>query len=130
MSRGKCCSKRSNGICESCLVHGDHIHISLTEDQVLLPGCPCHIQSIQISALVKNLSFRRVQILRFAISHDTAAKTDHTVIDIHDRKDHTVPELVIHSMAFIYIEQTRFPKPVIAVSFGFEELIQATAKFI
>ena len=58
MSRGERRSKRSNGICESCLVHGDHIHISLTEDQIILPGGPGHIQPVKIPALIKDLRLR------------------------------------------------------------------------
>ena len=51
-------SKRCHCIGKACLMHGDHIHISLTEDQVILPGGPGHIQSVEIPALVKNLRLR------------------------------------------------------------------------
>ena len=65
-----------------------------------------------------------------AVSHNTAAKTDHTIIDIHDRKNNPVPELIIHSMPFIHVEQSRFTEPLITVSFGFEVFIQAAAKLV
>ena len=44
-------------------------------------------------------------VLGLAISHDTTSKTNDPVVYIHDREDHTVPELIIHASPLIYIEQ-------------------------
>jgi len=58
MSGGQCSSKRRHCIGKACLMHGDHIHISLTEDQIILPGGPGHIQPVKIPALIKDLRLR------------------------------------------------------------------------
>ena len=130
MAGSQCRSKRSHRIRKTCLMHGDNIHISLTEDQIFPPRRPRNIKSVQVTALIKDLGLRGVQILRFAVTHHTSAKTDHTVIDIHDRKDHTVPELIIHTMTLVHIKKPGFPKPVITVALGLKELIQSSAEFV
>ena len=58
MSGGQCSSKRRHCIGKASLMHGDHIHISLTEDQIILPGGPGHIQPVKIPALIKDLRLR------------------------------------------------------------------------
>ena len=124
MAGGQRCSQRCHRIGKARLVHGDHIHISLTEDEIILPRRPCHIQAVQVTALVKNLRLRRIQVFRLAISHDTATKSDHTVIHIHDRKDHTVPELVVHSPPLVHIKQSGLTEKIITVSLALQIFIQ------
>ena len=102
----QCSSKRSNCIFETCLMHGDHIHIAFADQQVFFPCRSGYIQSVEISAFVKNKCFRRIQIFRFAISHNASAKSDHPVIDILDRKNYPVPEFIVHTSLFIYVYQT------------------------
>ena len=124
MSGGQCSSKRRHCIGKACLMHGDHIHISLTEDQIILPGGPGHIQPVKIPALIKDLRLRRIQVLGLAISHDTTSETNDPVVYIHDREDHTVPELIIHASPLIYIEQAGFPEKFITVALTLKIFVQ------
>ena len=120
MSRCQRGSQRSYGVREPCLVHGDHIHIALAQDQIVFSGRPCRIQSVEIPAFIEDLRLRGIQIFRFSVSHDTSAKSNDTVIDIHDRKDDTVPEFIIHPMLLIHVKQPGFPKQLITVVFVFQ----------
>ena len=70
----------------------DHIHITLAEDHIA--GV---IKTKQIAALIEDLCLRRVKVLRLGISHHTTAKSDDTVVRIHDREHDSVPELVIRT---------------------------------
>ena len=130
MSGSKCRSQRCHRIGKPCLMHGYHIHISFTQDQIIFSRGSCNIQPVQIPAFIKNRSLRRVQVLRLSVTHHSASKSDHAVIHIHDRENNPVPELIIHSMPFIHVEQSRFTEPLITVSFGFEVFIQAAAKLV
>ena len=51
-------SQRRHCIVKSCLMHGDHIHVPLADDQIFLSRRTRHIQSVQISALIKDLRLR------------------------------------------------------------------------
>ena len=124
MSGCKRRSQRSHCIGKSCLVHGDYIHVALAQDQVIFPGGSGYIQSVQITALVKNTGLCRIQVLGLAVSHHSPAKSNHPVIDIHDWKNNTIPEFVIHALAFIHIEKAGFPKKFITVILGFQIFIQ------
>ena len=75
-------------------MHRYYIHVSLAEQDKLLSGGSGIIKPIKVPALVKQLRLRRIQVFGFSVSHDAAAKTDHPVIDIHNRKHDAVPELV------------------------------------
>ena len=101
-------SQRGYCIGKACLVHGNHIHISLTNNQIGLTGGSGHIQAVEISAFIKNLGFRRIQILRFSISHYPASEADNPIIYIHDGKHNPVPEFILHSPALLYVEQSGF----------------------
>ena len=123
-------SKRSHRICKACLMHGNHVHITLTEDQIILSRGSCHIQTVQIPAFIKNLRLRRVQIFRFSVSHHAPAKTDHPVIDVHDRKNHTVPEFIIHSPSLVRIKQSGFPQKLIRISLCLHIFIKVIAVLV
>ena len=66
-------------------------------------------------AFIKDRSLRRVQVLRLSVTHHSASKSDHAVIHIHDRENNPVPELIIHSPAFIHIEQAGIPQQFVTV---------------
>ena len=78
-------------------MHRDDIHVALTEDKITAFCLLRDVESVQISRLVKDRRLRRVQIFRLSVSHDSAAEADHTVRHIHDRENHTVPELIMKS---------------------------------
>jgi len=115
MSGSKCRSQRCHRIGKPCLMHGYHIHISFTQDQIIFSRGSCNIQPVQIPAFIKDRSLRRVQVLRLSVTHHSASKSDHAVIHIHDRENNPVPELVIHSPAFIHIEQAGIPQQFVTV---------------
>ena len=108
-------------------MHGNHIHIALAEDQIFFPCGPGNVQPVKIPAFIKNLCFRRVEIFRLRISHNASAKANDPVIYIHDRKDHPVPEFIIHSVPFVHIKKPRLSQPVIRIAFGFQIAVQASA---
>ena len=53
-------TKRCDRIVKACLMQRDHIHISLTQEKLVLPRASCNIQSVKITAFVKNLCLRGV----------------------------------------------------------------------
>ena len=63
-------------------------------------------------------------VLGLAISHDTTSETNDPVVYIHDREDHTVPELIIHTSPLIYIEQAGFPEKFITVALPLKIFVQ------
>ena len=96
----KCRSQRCHRLCESCLVHGNDIHISLAQDNVARPGGPCEIQSVEVTSLIEDHGLRGIQVLRFAVSHDPASEADHPVVNILYREHHPVPKLTSESSLF------------------------------
>ena len=108
----------------------DHIHIALTQKEIWLFGTPCPVQAIQIPAFIKNHCLRGVQVFWLCIAHNTAAKSDHPAVDIHDRKHHTIPELVIHPVLFINADQSRLGNHIIFIPFGLQIPIQVIAVLI
>ena len=124
MSRCQRSSQWRNSIGEPCLVKWNHIHISFTQKEIWLLGTSCPVQSIQIPALIKNHCFRWIQIFWFCISHHTTTKSDYPAIDIHNRKHHTVPELIIHTIPFINTDQSCFGNHVILISFRLQVTVQ------
>ena len=69
-------------------------------------------------------------IFRFCISHHTAAKTDHTAVDVHDRKHDTIPELIIYSVFLIGTDQSRLTDQVFRIPFGAKIPIQIVTVFV
>ena len=74
MSGSKCRSQRCHRIGKPCLMHGYHIHISFTQDQIIFSRGSCNIQPVQIPAFIKDRSLRRVQVLRLSVTHHSASK--------------------------------------------------------
>ena len=111
-------------------MHGNHIHVALADQHALFPGRPGHVQAIEIPALVEDCRLRGVQIFRFSISHDTAAETDDPVVHVHDRKNDTIPEFIIHALSLIYIHKPGFPKKFVGDTLLFQIKIQVVAVFV
>ena len=111
-------------------MHGDHIHITFAQDQIWLSGCTSHIQPIQVTAFVKDLCLRGIQVLGLSISHDPAAKTNHPVIHIHNWENNSVPEFVIHSMTLIHIKQTAVPQLIVTISLAFQKFVKVIAELV
>ena len=82
-------------------MHRDDIHVAFAEDKVSAPASFCQIQAVKVVRFIENRRFRRIQVLRFAVSHDPSAKTDHAVRDIHNRIHDSVPELVMEPSLFV-----------------------------
>ena len=129
MSACESCTKGSHRIGKSRLVHGDDIHVSLADDQVILSGLSGNVQAVKVTALVKNFRLRRVQIFGFCIAHNTSAKSDHPVIHIHNGKHDTVPELVVHAISLIRGKKPGFFQNGIRISFSLQIPVQAVCIF-
>ena len=112
MSGGKRCTQRSHRICKSCLVQRDHIHIAFTKKKIWLSGCPCAIQAVQIPAFIKHRCFGRIQVFGLAVAHHSAAESDHPAVYVHNRKHHSVPELVIDALPLICVNQSGLPDQI------------------
>ena len=130
MLGGKSRSQGSHRILKACLVHGNHIHVALADQHALFPGRPGHVQAIEIPALVEDCRLRGVQIFRFSISHDTAAEADDPVVHVHDRKNDTVPEFIVHTVSLIHIHKPGFPKKFVGDTLLFQIKIQVVAVFV
>ncbi len=111
-------------------MHGDHIHIPFAEDDVGLPAEPCQIQAVQVPALVKYPRLRRIQIFGLAVAHDPAAEPDHPVVNVHNRKNHPVPEFIIHAPLFVHLHQPGFLQKLVRIPFALQILIEAGAVLI
>ena len=98
------------------LMHGDHIHIALAEDLIRRLGPLRNMKAVQISALVKNLCLGRIEIFWLGVSHDSSAKPDDLAPHIHDRKDHAVPEFVVHPSLFVIGRDARFQDHVVGIA--------------
>ncbi len=109
--------ERGHRLCESCLMHRNDIHVSFAENETVCPALPCKIQRIQILALVEYLCLRRIQIFRLSVAHHASAKTDDTVLDVHDREDDAVPELIVKPVLFIKGSHSRLQNHRIIKSF-------------
>ena len=55
---GKRSAQRRHRLSETGLMQGNHIHIALTQNHIVSPGCARKIQPVQITALVKNRRLR------------------------------------------------------------------------
>ena len=110
---GKRRSQRGDRLVETGLVHGDHIHVTLTQYFIRRLRPLCDVKSVQIPALVEDLRLGRVEILGFGVTHYAAAETNHLSPHIHDRKDHAVPELVVHPSLFVKSSDAGFQDDLI-----------------
>ena len=126
----QCSPQWSYRIRKSGLMERDHIHISFAKKKVWLSWCSGTVQTIKVPALIKNDCLRWIQIFRFPISHHTATKSDHTVIDIHNWKHHTIPKLVVHTLTFIRVDQSGLSNQVFTVSLLSQILIQIITVFV
>ena len=111
-------------------MHGNDIHVALAQNNVSLPGGSRKIQSVEVPALVKNRSFRGIQVFRSPVPHHSAAEPDYPVIDILNGKNHPVPELVIHAMLFIHIAQSCLMNELLGIAFAAQILHQVIACLI
>ena len=130
MSGCEGCSKRSHGVGKTGLVQRDHIHITLAQKEIRLPRCPCPVQSIQVSALIKHRRLRRIQILWLCIPHNTPSEADHPAVHVHDRKNDPVPELVINTFFLIRIDQTCLTDQFLAIPFSPQIIIKVVTEYI
>ena len=92
------CSQRRNRLCEARLMHGNDIHIALTDDNIPASRRPREIQSVQVPTLVKYRCLRGIQILWLSIPHNSAAKADHSIVNILNGVHYPVPELAQQSV--------------------------------
>ena len=83
------------------LVHGNDIHIPFAENLIGCFRSFGNVKSVKVSALIKYFCLRRIEIFGFAVPHYPASESDHLPADIHDRKDHAVPEFIMHSPFFV-----------------------------
>ena len=111
-------------------MHGDHIHITLTEDNIIFSRSARFIQPVQVAALIKYPGFRRIQVFWFPVAHNPASEADHPVVHIHNRKNNPVPELVIHSMTLVNIEKSGISQSFVTVFFCFQIPVQSAAVFV
>ena len=104
--RSKGSPQRSHRIGIPCLMHGNNIHVTLTDNHIFFTGSFCCIEPVQIPAFVENSCFRRIQVLGLPLSHNPAAETDHSPVHIHDRKHHPVPELISEPVPLVKMEKS------------------------
>src|SRR5437868_1075403 len=62
-------------------------------------------QSVEISAFCINRRFRRVQIFRFAFSHDSPAKGNDALLRIHNWKNDSPAKSVIKAALIFHNDQ-------------------------
>ena len=123
-------SQGSHRVFKARLMHGNHIHVALADQHALFPGRPGHVQAIEVPALVEDCRLRGVQIFRFSISHDTAAEADDPVVHVHDRKNDTVPEFIVHTVSLIHIHKSGFPQKLVGDALFFQIKIEVVAVFV
>ena len=118
-------SQGSHGVFKARLVHGNHIHVALADQHALFPSRPGHVQAIEVPALVEDCRLRGVQIF-----HDTAAETDDPVVHVHNGKNDTIPEFIVHTVSLIHIHKPGFPKKFVGDTLLFQIKIQVVAVFV
>ena len=96
----KCRSQGCHCLSEARLVHGDHIHISLAQDDIACPGGSCEIQSVEVPPLIEDHGLRGVQVFRFPVSHDSATEADDSVVNVLYGEHDAIPELTAQSPLF------------------------------
>ena len=101
LSGRECCPKGGDCLIESGLMHGNDIHVSLAEDQMIRLCPPGKIERVQVAAFVKDHGVRGVDVLGLCVSQDTAAEADHAPPHILDREHDSVKKTVVQSLLFI-----------------------------
>ena len=86
---------------EACLVHGNDIHVSLTEDQMIRLGPPRQIQRVQVAAFVKDHGVRGVDIFGLCVPQDPASEADHSSPHVLDGKHDSVKKTVVQALLLI-----------------------------
>ena len=125
MLPGQCRPERCHGVREACLMHRNDIHVALAENQ--LPGARAagDVVAVQIPALVEDSRFRTVEILRLCIAHHAAAESDHPILSVQNREDHSVAEAVIHpSPQLVQIHQPGQANQLIRKTASFQVIVQ------
>ena len=96
-------------------MHRDDVHIALTEDEVLLPRLLRIAETEEISRLIEKPGLRAVQVLRLSLPHHTTAEADDTAVDIHDREDDAIKELIVRA-PFGEVHETRLTEDRVLVA--------------
>src|SRR5258706_3977768 len=82
---------------------GNHrVHITLDDNHLLLKlDCvPCQVQGIKHRIFFKEQCLRRIEILWLIVTHSTTTKTNHMSPRIPDRKNDTMPKVIIDPATF------------------------------
>ena len=99
-------------------MHGDHVHVPFAKDLIRSLRSFGNVQPVQIPALVKDLCLRRIEVFGFSVSHYASAESDHLTANIHDRKDHAVPEFVVHASLLVESGNARLQDHVVGKAFA------------
>ena len=108
LSRGKGSTEGGDGLAETGLMHGNDIHIAFAYDKASGPAAFGQVETVQVTALVKDRRIIGIQIFGFAISHHTAAETDDPAVGVLDGKHDPVEETVMQAPLFIKKADPRF----------------------
>ena len=75
-------------------MQGNRIHVALDHDRLPLFADfrQCLIDRKKKTALIENRAFRRIQILRLAVIHDTTAECHHAPFEIQNGKHAAIAE--------------------------------------
>ena len=90
-------SKRCDREIDAMPRQRDNVHIALNDDKPVdvsecLTGLP---EAVELTALVEQHGFRRIQVLRFAVAHGAAAKADTTPTGIPNWEHHPVAKAIV-----------------------------------
>ena len=110
-------SQRCDRLDKAGLVHGNDVHVALTEDQVILLAAAGQIQGVQIPPLVEDLRIRRIDVFGLAVAENSSAETDHPAPGILNGKHNAVPEPVVQSLLLIEESHIRLQYQFIRKSF-------------
>ena len=89
-------------------MHGNDVHVTFAQNQVVSFGAPRQIQGVQIPALIKNLCVRRIDIFGLCIPQDASSEADHPAADILDGEHDAVEKAIVESLFFIEDCDIRF----------------------
>src|SRR5690606_17656758 len=92
-------AERRDGASDSGLMQAHDIHVAFNDQQPIqgsraLPGL---VEAVKLPALVKELGFRRVQVLRLAFVEHASPKAERAAARITDGEHHTVAKPVVVS---------------------------------
>ena len=82
---------------------------------MLLPRLLRVAETEEVSRLVEEPGLRAVQVLRLPLAHHTATEADDAAVDVHDREDDTVKELVVRA-PLGEVHETGLPQDRIVVA--------------